>query len=233
MKWLICAALALGILSLQVQVQAQDQASETPEADVDSAQLKAIADALGCAKPAKPEAARGCAILAAFAGAGAPDQAILKADSGLAGRRWIGWTIIADPSPEPSYAYKAQSPFEIMIVVGARNSRNFHRKLYFSNGFGYSFISPTNDRQAGMIRDAARALQNGESIDDSAPARFAREVDLEFNPVQPSTGKSVFIREGTMLRQRGDNLYVLEIGSNRALEPIYYLSQLRADRPVR
>lgn len=101
------------------------------------------------------------------------------------------------------------------------------------NGFGYSYIWALNQRQAGMIEVAGQALLKGESDARRQPVMYARSYDLEFNPVRGSAGKSVFIADGTMLRQRGKMLCIL--GNRSSLEdtPIYYLSQVRADQPIR
>lgn len=222
-------SLILAACSTTLQAQAQ-----TPvEADVTPATLATIADELGCKKAVKREAIAGCAILAEFALAGTPDSAILKADGGLKGKRLLGRTIVSDRSDKPTFAFKATTPFEVLMVLGSRYSANFHRKMYFAEGFGYAYIWAVNERQEAMIAQASKDLQQGVVGADSAPATFARRYDLEFLPTRASTGKSVFIGDGTMLRQRGNMLYVLGIGESRGGTPIYYLSQARADRPIR
>jgi hypothetical protein len=208
-------------------------AQDSTEPDITAAMLAAISADLDCKKAAKAEALFGCSILAGFAQADAPDPAIVKANAGLNGRRWLGRTVVSDKSSKPTFAFSATTPFEVLIVLGARNSTNFHQKVNFSQGFGYAYIWPTSERQEVMIADAVRSLGNGEVPADSKPAAFASNYAIEFSPPRISSGKSLFIGERIWLRQRGNVLYGIEVGHSKEDTPIYYLSQARADMPLR
>jgi hypothetical protein len=217
--------LAVGLAGIVSSAHAQE--ADIP--DISATTLSAIGRELECGRPASPNGILGCEILAQFSAAGSPDPDVLKTSSGAGGRRWMGVTVISDKSSQPRGAFQSGSPFQVLVVLGARSSSNFHKKLYFENGYGYSYIWPQNTRQVAMIESAVSALLQGRLDQDNAVMPFARQVDLQINPVRPSTGKSLLLGAPSLfLRQSGNNLYMIELGSSKERE-IFYLSRIWLD----
>ena len=119
-------------------------AQETAIPDIGLDVLSNIARELECGRPAAPNAILGCEILAQFSAAGSPDPEVLKTSSGAGGRRWMEVTVISDKSRQPRESFQSSSPFQVLVVPGARYSSNFHQKLYVENGDGYSYIWPNS-----------------------------------------------------------------------------------------
>lgn len=207
-------------------------AQEADIPDISANTLSVIGRELSCGRPASSNAILGCEILAQFSAAGSPDPDVLKKSKAAGGMRWLGLTIISDKSSKPREGFQSSSPFQALVVLGARFSDNFHKRLYFENGYGYSYIWPQNARQAGMIASAAKSLVRGQLDEDSAVMPFARQVDLQIQPSRPSTGKSLMLGAPYLfLRQSGSTLYMIELGSS-AEKDKYYLSRIRLDALV-
>lgn len=214
---------------LMAGILGSSYAQEAPLADIGADALSAIGRELECARPAAPNAILGCEILAQFGAAGRPDPELLKASSAVEGRRWLGVTIIADKSSQPREGFASRSPFRALVVLGARYSSNFHKKMYFENGYGYSYIWPQNARQVTMIESAAKSLLRGALDQTSAVMPFARQVELQIGPARPSTGKSLLLGAPYLfLRQSGSTLYMIELGSSAETDK-YYLSRIGID----
>lgn len=133
-------------------------AQETSIPDISAETLSLISSELECDRTALPNGMLGCEILAQFSAANSPDPELLKTSSGAGDRRWIGVTVISDKSRQPREAFQSRSPFQVLVVLGARYSSNFHKKLYFGNGYGYSYMWPSNMKQVAMIKSAGNAL---------------------------------------------------------------------------
>ena len=203
------------------------RAEQPPSLDISAATLALIGNELGCKNAAAPNAAVGCEILSQFSAAARPDPAVLKESSGPAGRRWMGVTIVSDKSSNPREGFESTSPYLNLIVLGARYSGNFHKKMYFENGYGYSYIWPTNKRQVAMIEQASSALASTELDQGGPAASFARQLDLKFQAALPSAGTSMLLGdESRFLRQKGDVLYMIELGSSKEGVDKYYLSRI-------
>jgi hypothetical protein len=78
-----------------------------------------------------------------------------------------------------------------------------------------------------MIEQAGKALA-GNGLDHAGPAAsFARQLDLTFQATLPSTVTSMLLGdESRFLRQKGDVLYMIELGSSREGVEKYYLSRI-------
>ncbi|WP_332879384.1 hypothetical protein [Massilia sp. S19_KUP03_FR1] len=201
--------------------------------DISAEALSIIGRELECGRPAVPNAILGCEILAQFSAAGSPDQKNFKISTVAGRRRWIGVTVISDKSSQPREAFQTSSPFQVLVVLGERYSSNFHKKLYFENGFGYSYIWPQNGRQVAMIESAAQSLLRGEFDPNNAVMPFAKQVDLRIDPARPSTGKSLILGDPHLfLRQSGGNFYLIELGSSKEGDK-YYLSRIRLDALIK
>lgn len=208
-----------GIVSLS-------HAQETSIPDISATTLSTISRELECDQTALPNGMLGCEILAQFSAANSPNPEVLKSSSGAGGKRWLGVTVISDKSSQPREAFQSSSPFQVLVVLGARYSNNFHKKLYFGNGYGYSYIWPTNMRQVAMIESAGNALLQGRLEQDNAVVPFARQADLQINSIRPSTGKSLLLGHPDLfLRQSGNNLYMIELGSSKEGDK-FYLSRI-------
>jgi hypothetical protein len=208
-------------------------AQDTAIPDIGTDVLSDIAREIECGRPNAPNAILGCEILAQFSAAGSPDPGVLKTSSPTGGRRWIGVTVISDKSRLPRESFQSRSPFQVLVVLGARYSGNFHKKMYFENGYGYSYIWPHNARQVAMIDSAAAALLQGQLDQDNVVMPFARQLDLRIESTRPSTGKSLMIGGPHLfLRQSGGDLYMIELGSSEERAK-YYLSRIRLDALIR
>lgn len=208
-------------------------AQEPAVADISADTLSVIGRELECKRPRTPNAVLGCEILSQFSAAGSPDPALLKASSAAGGRRWLGVTVISDKSAQPREGFQSSSPSQALVVLGARSSDNFHKKLYFESGYGYSYIWPQNARQAAMIASAAKSLVHGDVDQNSAVMPFARQVDLQIDPARASTGKSLMLgAPHLLLRQSGNNLYMIELGSSKERDK-YYLSRIQLDALIK
>ena len=212
---------------------ALSHAQEPNIPDISATTLSTIGSELACGRPASPHGILGCEILAQFAAAGSPDPEVLKTSSAAGGRRWMGVTVISDKSSQPREAFQSRSPFQVLVVLGARYSSNFHKKLYFENGYGYSYIWPQNARQVAMIESATSNLFQGRLDQENAVMPFARQVDLQINATRPSTGKSLMLGGPHLfLRQSGNHLYMIECGSSKEGDK-YYLSRIRLDALIK
>lgn len=209
------------------------QAQEADIPDIRPDVLSTIGRELECGRPKVKNAILGCAILAEFSVASSPDPEVLKAGSTSGGRRWIGITVISDKSSQPHEGLQGSSPFQTLVVLAARYSTNFHKKLYFENGVGYSYIWPQDSREVTMIDLAAKALLHG-SIDTNNPViPFAQQVNLRIDPTRPSTGKSLMLGAPYLfMRQRGNYLYMIEVGSSKETDK-YYLSRIRLNALIK
>jgi hypothetical protein len=221
----------LGFAFCAIAGSSSAQANDQP--DISAETLSTIGHELECGHPTVQNAILGCEILAQFSAAGIPDPKAFKASAAAGSRRWIGVTVISDKSGRPREAFQSRSPFQVLVVLGERYTSNLHKKLYFENGYGYSYIWPQNAPQLALIESAAETLLRGELDQNSAVVPFAKQIDLRIDPARPSTGKSLILGELPLfLRQSGSTIYMIELGSSKERDK-YYLSRIHLDALIK
>ena len=203
------------------------EAEEEQLADVSVENLSAIREKLDCQKTADTAAKLGCTILKEFSDAGKPDPRLLKESNRGSGRRWVGVTVVSGEVNLDGKEFPRKSPYINLIVLGARYSNNFHRKISFENGYAPMYIWPTRAEEVKYIQHASEALLRDEIDEDNLAIQFARSVEMKFSPVRESTGKSLLLgNRGTFLRQRDKTLYLFEIGTSKSGSSKLWLSRI-------
>lgn len=227
------ALLRIAVLLCSSLWQLSSWATDPP--DLTPTQHTDIERALHCAAAKAEESRLGCRLLAAFAQAKAPDQALFKQATPLRGRRWLGVTVVVGHEAKREWMREDETPRWNAFVFGVRYSGNFHTKVHYPNGVAPTYIWPTSESEAVLIRQAVNELLANKQVLQTHPlAAFARDTELGFSEVVPTQGSSWLVGGAdTFVRQQGDDVYVVEIGGRDADHPKYWVSHISLRNQLR
>jgi hypothetical protein len=219
-KSLLAALVLSAMLWSPVSYSADLPSDLTPTQQTD------IERVFGCAAPATLEAKAGCIFLSFFLQADAPDK-WLQQETSLDGTRWLGSTIVAGHESEDEWRRQGGAPRWNAMIFGIRRSKDFHRKIYFSDGVSPTYVWPHSERQANLISRTVTALNVDKPLAAADPlVKFALDYSLTYLETGPSSGRSWLIGPGRFVRQLREQLLIVEIGGVEDEQPKYWLSRV-------
>jgi hypothetical protein len=204
----------------------------TEQPDLSATQRADVEHALQCKQPKSPAARKGCAWLAAFAQAQEPDPALFNRQTSMGGLRWLGLAVVVGHASEREWMADGDAARWNALVLGARFTSDFHRKIYFPNGVSVTYVWPNSEEESALVQQVVGAELAGRLPQAGHPLlSFASSTTLEYAETMPTSGPSLKLVDArTFIRQQGDDVYIVQIGGRDAAHPKYWVSHVSVQR---
>jgi hypothetical protein len=204
------------------------------EPDLSATQRADVEHALQCKQPKTTAALQGCAWLAAFAKAQAPDPALFSRSTSMGGLRWLGLAVVAGHASEREWMADGDAVRWNALVLGARFTSDFHRKIYFPSGVSVTYVWPNSEAESALVQQVVDAELAGRLPQAGHPLlSFASSTTLEYAETMPTSGPSLKLVDArTFVRQQGDDVYIVQIGGRDAAHPKFWVSHVSVRRAL-
>lgn len=226
MKQVSARVIRLAALASLVLHGPSSWSAELP--DITVAQQAEIERAFQCKQPKTVAARQGCAWLAAFARAYAPDPALFTRPTAIGGLRWLGLAVVAGHASDREWVGDGDAARWNAVVLATRFTSDFHRKIYYPNGVSVTYVWPNSEEESTLVQQvvdtelAGRLPQAGHPL-----VSFASSTVLEYAEAEPTGGRSLKVVDArTFVRQQGEDVYVVQIGGRDATHPKYWVSRI-------